>query len=80
MIYIITCGYSSGLQKVVKAYTTLSKAKKFCKENYGIRTQDWTYNEKEKYYFYDPSSKQKRISDVLYDTINILLIEIDDEE
>ena len=76
MIYIITCGYSSGLQKVVKAYTTLSKAKKFCKENYGISPQDWTYNEKEKYYFYDPSSKQK--IDIHYDTFNIFLIEVEE--
>lgn len=80
MIYVITCVYLSGVQKVIKACTSLNKAKRFCKTSFGIKAQDWIYNEKEKCYFYNSNSYQKRISDVLYDTINIFLIEIDDEE
>ena len=40
--------------KIAGVFFSLKKAKEFCKTEYGIRIRDWSYDEDEKCYFYNP--------------------------
>lgn len=55
--YIIICGCEYSELDIEKAFDSLDKAKNYYKETYGLKKSEWTYNDKDDYYFYDGDTR-----------------------
>lgn len=62
-VYILRAGYAYSESKIINVFDSVNKAKNFCTTEYGIRLDDWTYSEKDKYYFYDTLEERKLKTD-----------------
>lgn len=54
-VFIIVCGYDYSESKIQQAFSSLYKAKHYCKDNYGLDETQWVYSsdKTQDYYFYD---------------------------
>ena len=70
-VYILRAGYEYCESKIINVFDSVNKAKGFCTIEYGIRLDDWTYSEKDKYYFYDALEKRELKTDYTEFTITV---------
>lgn len=70
-VYIVCAGYMYNPLNILNAYDNINKAKNFCKEEYGININDWTFDEKRQYCFYDPEKRKTLKTN--YDVFEIVI-------